>query len=278
MNCDEARNQLSPFLDGQLNPEESVALSAHLDQCAECTQELSDYRAISELAAESTIEPPAHLWDRIQEGVETPDRSVEAHSDQEFTPHRPRLSRRALVGLTAAIAVGVIAVTFGPHLMHDHDEMAVNFDHYLDAYAEDPDRAAEMLFAEYPAEEVDLDKAARQVGYTPVVASGLPDGYSVVSTHILKMPCCMCVKTICSNAQGQRFVIFEHDAEQPMWFGDRRKSKCDCGGVPTSIVEFDSQLAGTWRVGKRSVTLVGASDIKQIEALVDSLREPVGKS
>lgn len=271
MNCDEARNQLSPFLDGQLNPKESATLSKHIDQCAECSRELSDYAALSSLAAQSTMDPPAHLWNRIQEDVEIPEHITEAQREQGFWAHRPRLSRRILIGLTAAIAVGVIAVTFGPDLTHDHDEMTVNFDHYLDAYANDPDQAAEMLFAEYPAQEVDLDEAAIQVGYTPVVANGLPNRYSVVSTNILNMPCCKCVKTICSSAQGQSFVIFEHDAEQPMWFGDRRTSKCDCGGIPATVIEFDSQMAATWRVGNRSATLVGARDMSEVMKIVSSL-------
>ena len=54
MNCEEARKQLSPFLDGQLSAEESVALSAHLDECAACSQELNDYKAMPELTAEAT--------------------------------------------------------------------------------------------------------------------------------------------------------------------------------------------------------------------------------
>lgn len=277
MNCDEARKQLSPFLDGQVSPEESVALSAHVDECAACSQELSDYQAMSELTAESSIEPSPDLWDRFKDRVGTPGVITDSPGDKGVTPRRFQVSRRVLGGLTAAIALGVIAVTFGPHLLHDHEEMAVNFDHYLDAYAKDPDQAAEMLFSHYPAEEVSIDDAARAVGYRPVIANGLPDGYSVVSTHVLKMPCCTCVKTICRDAQGQSFVIFEHDAEQPVWFGDRKTSKCDCGGIPTSVVEFDGQIAGTWRVGKRSVTLVGVRDVEELTSLIPSMaEEPAG--
>ena len=278
MSCGEARKQLSPFLDGQLSAEESVALSAHLDECAACSQELNDYKAMSELTAEATTQLPPNLWDRIQESREEHGDVREAIGNTGFTPFRPKLSRRFLVGLTAVIVVGAVAIIFGPHLMHDHDEMAVNFDHYLDAYAKDPDQAAAMLFSHYPAEEVSLDDAARAVGYRPVIANGLPAGYSVVSTHVLKMPCCTCVKTICRDAQGQSFVIFEHDAEQPVWFGDRKTSKCDCGGVSTSVVEFDGQIAGTWRVGKRSVTLVGVRDIEELASLIPSMTEEPARS
>ena len=66
-------------------------------------------------------------------------------------------------------------------------------------------------------------------------------------------------------------MIFEHDAEQAVWFGDRPKSRHLWGGVETTVIEFDDQLAATWRVGRRSVTLVGAGDIDDLSKLIRAI-------
>lgn len=273
MNCDEAQNLLSPFYDGQLDDETKTQMSTHLEHCTDCANTLQGYGELSGLARQSEVpKAPAGLWEKM-------DRQLDEHSVITSPPKSPtighRFSAKRIVSVLTLSLLVAAAVFLLPHAFHDHHELAVDFDHYLEAYAEDPDKAAEVLFAEYPSEEVDVETAANRVGYRPVVANALPDGYSIDSMHVMKMPCCTCIKTVCRNDKGTSFVVFEHDSEQPMWFGDRQKRNCDCGGMPTSVVDFDEQIAATWQVGKRSVTVVGIKDTDEITKLMPFLgREP----
>lgn len=276
MNCDEAQNLLSPFFDGQLDGETRSRMTDHIEQCPDCASTLQGYGELSGLARRSDLpHVPAGLWEKM-------DRQLDEDSVVTSPPKTPATSRRfsakriaSVLTLSLLVAVAVFLL---PHAFHGHRELAVDFDHYLKVYAEDPNQAAEVLFAEYPAEEVDMATATKRVGYRPVVANALPEGYSIDSMHVMKMPCCTCIKTICRNDNGVPFVVFEHDSEQPLWFGDRQKRDCDCGGMSTSVVDFDEQIAATWQVGKRSVTVVGIKDTDEITKLMPFLGRVRGAS
>ncbi|MCA9076930.1 MAG: zf-HC2 domain-containing protein [Planctomycetaceae bacterium] len=278
MNCSETQAHLSAYLDRQVSDDAGSRIVAHLQSCEDCASVLASYRAISELAgAESDPEPPPQLWSRVEQQLDA-DRVVRPAM---VTSER-RFSVRFIVAaatLLLAVGIGLISLMHNTqdhnHLAGEHTELAVDFDRYLDVYAEDPVQATRDLFSEYPAEEVEIEEATRRVGYRPVIANSLPAGYSVDSIHLMKMPCCTCIKTICSDDQGQPFVVFEHDAEQAVWFGNRVKTQCECDGMPTTVIEFNGQIAATWPVGKRSVTIVGAKDIDEVTKLMPYLgREP----
>ena len=276
MNCDEAKILLSPFHDGQLDEQTTARMTAHVEQCPDCAKTLQGYGELSDLARRSVApQIPSGCWQKVDQQLD--EHSV-ATSTSDSPPTGRRFSTRKIASVLTLSVLLLAAAFLLPHAFHDHHELAVDFDHYLEVYAEDPDRAAELLFAEYPAEEVDIETAARQVGYRPVVANTLPDGYSIDSIHIMKMPCCTCVKTVCRNERGAPFVVFEHDAEQPLWFGNRQKRDCDCGGMPTSVVDFDEQIAATWQFGKRSVTIVGIKDTEEITQLMPFLGRDPGQS
>lgn len=273
MNCDEAQKLLSPFYDGQLDDKTRSRMADHMEQCRDCPIALQGYVELSGLARWSeTLQVPPGLWEKMDRQLEQ-GRVVVPPSDLPPTPRR--FTVRTLLSVAVLLLLAGVGVTLLPQAGHDHDELAVDFDHYLEAFLEDPDKAAEVLFADYPAEEVDVETATKRVGYRPVVADELPEGYVIDSMHIMKMPCCTCIKTVCRNNKGAPFVVFEHDSEQPLWFGDRQKRDCDCGGVATSVVEFGEQIAATWQVGKRSVTVVGVRDVDEITRLMPYLgRDP----
>ena len=87
-------------------------------------------------------------------------------------------------------------------------------DDYLRKLPIDSDAAEQMLLSKYNGEKVDSDGAVNLVGYRPIVSSGLPDGYTLASTSVLKMPCCTCVKAFCKRSDGSTLVLFEHDDEE----------------------------------------------------------------
>ena len=66
MQCDEVRDLLSPYLDGELTPEQRLAVDSHLVDCSACATELNVYESISGLAARMVDPvPPPDLWERM---------------------------------------------------------------------------------------------------------------------------------------------------------------------------------------------------------------------
>jgi hypothetical protein len=109
------------------------------------------------------------------------------------------------------------------------------------------------------------------VGYRPAVSEGLPEGYSLASTSVLKMPCCTCVKAVCKRQDGSTLVLFEHDDEKTEWFGERQSNMAMCGDKECCLVDLDSSIAATWKQGSRSLTAVGVRDVDEVNTLVSWL-------
>ena len=66
MNCTEARDRFSPFLDGELTPVDQTALTEHLAACERCRVELRAIEtALTDLRAVSTPRPSQPLAEEI---------------------------------------------------------------------------------------------------------------------------------------------------------------------------------------------------------------------
>ena len=61
MNCEEARQLLDPYHDGELDLERSLAVERHLETCASCTLALKRLRALQEVIAPAYFHAPADL-------------------------------------------------------------------------------------------------------------------------------------------------------------------------------------------------------------------------
>ena len=62
--------------------------------------------------------------------------------------------------------------------------------------------------------------------------------------------------------------VFEHDSDQPVWFGDRPTSSKMFSGKPTRLVQVDGCLAATWQQERRHITVIGAKDVDEVTRLV----------
>jgi predicted anti-sigma-YlaC factor YlaD len=69
--CDETRDRLDDFVDGELAPAERAGLAEHLAHCAECRAEEARLRALLAEAAALPLEvaPPADLWPHIERRI-----------------------------------------------------------------------------------------------------------------------------------------------------------------------------------------------------------------
>ena len=215
--------------------------------------------------------PPAKIWNQLEEQL------AEA-KDEVRQPIQPvsRAARRSIPMLRVAALAVTILVMVGVgwlgysnwHGHGEHDEFTIEFGNYLEKFRLDPAVAQQFLLAKYDGQSVDVQQAVHQVGYRPAVADGLPKGYSVDSTYVMKMPCCTCVQCLCKRSDGSTIAIFEHDDEETTeWFGDRPELSASCNGKRCSLVEVDDRIAASWKRDQRHITVVGIRDVAELTEL-----------
>ena len=285
MKCTDVQDRLSAYYDGELSDESKTAITRHLAGCMACASELAGFNDVTR-AVDRMSQPkvPLAVWRGIEAELsdETRDESEliglgKPQSSDNMVSRRWALSRQLAMAASVLLMLG-----FGywmnrgmapPH--SDDDEHSAEFvatmDHYLRQLPADPDAAEQYLLNKYDGQIVDADNAVQLVGYRPAVSEGLPEGYSLASTSVLKMPCCTCVKAVCKRQDGSTLVLFEHDDEKTEWFGDRQSNMARCGGKECCLVDLDSSIAATWKRGLRSLTAVGVRDVDELNTLVSWL-------
>jgi len=74
MSCENIREQISEFLDGELSPEQIRTLQSHLDQCDHCRKELRHLKITGKIfgAYLPYLEPPPAIWAGITRAIESP--------------------------------------------------------------------------------------------------------------------------------------------------------------------------------------------------------------
>lgn len=70
MKCLKSKEQLMGYLDGELDKEQVRCLEQHLSQCADCKQELEDFRRLIAVTSDVNLrEPEQKLWDQYWSGL-----------------------------------------------------------------------------------------------------------------------------------------------------------------------------------------------------------------
>ena len=287
MNCSEVQDRLSAYYDRELSGDLRASVARHLAECESCASEFAAFSDVTRAVSRMPQPPvPAAIWDGI----------VEEFLDNESADSKPqpmpaavrsrpwRASRQLALAASILLMLGVgFWMTRGGHHDqpgdHEHSaEFVATMDRYLEQLPHDPENAEQFLLNKYDGQTVNAGAAAQLVGYRPAVAEGLPEGYSLASTSVLKMPCCTCVKAVCKRQDGSTLVLFEHDDEKTEWFGDRPSNMAMCGDKECCLVELDSSIAATWKHGSRSITAVGLRDADEVKTLVSWLDHKVGTS
>ncbi len=100
MSCDEIREKLSLYLEGELPGPEREALDRHLAACAACTETLSLLREVAAgLSRVEEVEPPPHLARKIQSAIAEKARNKRARPAW-WGSWAPALAAAAVVLLT----------------------------------------------------------------------------------------------------------------------------------------------------------------------------------
>lgn len=271
MRCEEARNLLSAYFDGELSSEVAATVTEHLAGCAECRQSVEAMRELSELAAHLP-EPSASdtLWDKLATKLD----STGVQSPPRAKPIAITFTRRTL-GLAAIAATLLVIVGWlvlgHQHEGHDHAGMTPVFEKFIERFARNPNDAHALMLSTYENRIVNADEAAQVLKRPLVTPPTLLGDCRVVSRHVLKMPCCACIETVYAQQGKPRLVVFEHDSEQATWFSKRPQVRTECAGKSCRLVELPHGLATTWAVNDGHVTVFGAQDLKDVERLVGEI-------
>jgi hypothetical protein len=271
VNCSEVQQRLSAYHDGELSPDVAAEVAAHLTVCSPCAAELASFSKLSHMSRRLTDPPvPTHMWEELEAKLRG--EKTRTAMLRQILPTRTS-GRLFAIAATILIAAGIGVVTYqawfaGAGHDHSHEHLADNFADYLDAFENRPDDAQQILLVNYEGRPTTLLEASAVLGYEPVAAKGLPAGCSLETVYLLNMPCCTCAQVVCRNKEGRSIVIFEHDFDQPVWFGDRPTVKSLCHDVPTSVVQVGDELAATWKDGPRYITIIGASNLEEVADFV----------
>jgi hypothetical protein len=241
-----------------------------LDKCESCSRELTAFQNLSAMArCLAQPDPPAQMW----EGLERQMAAEQSAGESERAPGKSRRWARSpgvWWGIAVAATLLIAVYWLGNHRQEhrEHEQMAALFGEFIEELPRSRDTAERILPAHYGGRKMDAQQAVQVVGYRPLVAGGLPEGYSVTSTHVMKMPCCTCVQCVCTRSDGSSLAIFEHDERDTGWFGSRPETDRVCNGTSCRVVDLDNSLAATWNHGSRHITLVGVRDLAELEHLV----------
>lgn len=120
MNCKETRKLLDAYPDGELPPEMTGAVRAHLLQCPKCRAEWLLEKQLREDISAAAPEVPADLHERIMEAVreeQSGKTTVEIPAPRRSVRFGSRL--RALVAMAAAfVLIGTVALTVALTITH----------------------------------------------------------------------------------------------------------------------------------------------------------------
>lgn len=274
MNCSEVLDKLSPLHDGELSAELTESVEQHLRECSACATIRADFGAMSTLARQQPDpEPPEGVWSEIELTLDSEagkPTTIPSTVSPAESQRRPQWGRLA-VAVALLVTAGVIFVVQRPRHDGHTEHLAVNFDQFLNEFPKSPERAQQLLHANYPNDLVDVDQVALKVKYRPAIANSLPKGYTLDSVHLVRMPCCLCVEAMCTAPDGTRLAVLEHAIDQPVWFGDRPAEQCNCKGRKARLVHFGDQYAATWKSQKRFLTIIGIRDEDELGQLIEHL-------
>jgi len=266
VNCSEVQERLSQFLDNELSEDEAARMASHMTNCSSCAAELTSFQQLSRMSRR-LIDPsvPAHIWEGLQPKLDSPEEPnvILAHD-------RPRLipSRFLAIAATILVAAGIGVIAYQAWDSPGQKHLTMNFAQYVEQFSKQPEEAQQVLLANYYGRPMTLQEATDALGYEPAAAKGIPPDYTIEKVYLLKMPCCGCAQVVCKNKEGQSIAIFEHNTDQPVSFGDRPTVEYVCHDKPTSVVQMGDHLAATWKEGRRSITIIGATDLNEITKFV----------
>lgn len=183
-NCENIKDHLGPYLDGEAAPSICQEIEGHLALCQTCADELSELRSLAAAICEPvTVAVPSGLWQQI-----------EGRLDHPTTVQRPLLSffrLRPGLALAASIAILVGLGLFTLPLVRDRGSQVqaatVDFGILLDALQADAKGAFDRFLTNYEARKstpADAKRYATKLSFD--LPATLPGGFELKATYVLR--------------------------------------------------------------------------------------------
>lgn len=183
-NCENIKDHLGPYLDGEAAPSICQEIESHLALCQTCADELSELRSLAAAIYEPvTVTVPSGLWQQIEGRLNHP-----------TTVRRPLLSffrLRPGLALAACIAILVGLGLFTLPLVRDRGSQVqastVDFSILLNALQADAKGAFDRFLASYEARETtpaDAKRYATKLSFD--LPATLPGGFELKATYVLR--------------------------------------------------------------------------------------------
>ncbi len=269
MDCQQTNNLLSHYFDGELPADQRIEVESHIKDCADCLQCLAFFAELSEAIRKLSAPeiPREMLWQRITAEL---DGASENPTHPTLSNGRPDLKHRFRWGLLATVALVLIA--FGLSWMvltpEGHHEPLQS---YADLLGTSPEIAQEHLAEQYSGRIVSPDEAVQLVGYRPRNVEPPPAEFTCDKVVVLDMPGCKCVQAVWQRSDGSHLAIFERKSQTDEWFADQPSIHIECEGTRCRVTQVGSQLAASWQVGSRVMTVIGVRNTNELAKLVAAL-------
>ncbi len=275
MNCSIVMELLSDYYDGELEASRRAQVQKHLATCDRCRAKLDEFQELSSFVSGQPVASSSANWLRLESALD----STKEDGDSELVQLAPGSTNSSKFVVWIGIAASILLLAAGvwkysskhSGMSHQH-EFTAEFGRYLDQFDRDPVAAQEILLQLYEHDRIPAAEMSERLGYSPATSGGLPEGYTHVSTQVLKMPCCTCVQTICERSDGTKIALFEHDDDgSKEWFGERPASMESCNNKVCQLVNLNNKYAATWKRGSRYITLIGVRDKNEVGTFVSWL-------
>ncbi len=237
MCCDEMREMLGPYVDGEVSPETHAAIEAHVCTCQDCRCEVGRLQELGDqINAGSAVCVPPTLWGRIEERLGA-------------TPTRRRIARfirlRSIIAAAAclvlAVGAGYLVLNYG--LGSRAEAATVNFSTLLDGLSVDAEAAFRQFVSQYRGRRVSADEArqhARQLDFA--IPPKLPGGFDLEEAFALQIGDAPAAAAI-YRRDGEFVGTIFHRAIHPEDYGTHRDHPCVVGEHRGHRVDV-----GEWRL------------------------------
>ncbi len=232
MNCEQATEQLGPYVDGELSSDVRGTLEAHLETCGPCRAELGKLRDMAaDLAKPPGVPVPESLWMSIE-------RRLDAEPQAPSTVAAPRGQpspawsiwyRRPPLAVAAVLALAIGLGIFGLVWTEPSASAAVDYSVLLDALPRDARGAFRKFLMQYNAREASSLEAKR---YAPNlnfdVPEVLPGGFRREAVYVLRFGD---LPGVAASYQrdGEFLGVVFHRPVQKESFGPHRDYPCMVG-------------------------------------------------
>ncbi|GAA4469769.1 zf-HC2 domain-containing protein [Novipirellula rosea] len=290
MNCTFVRNNLSAYMDGELDDRSSVIIRHHFDKCDSCSFELDSFKELGEYAR-SQVEAPSRLpaWESIARRLDD-DVSTSLSTTPTFI-----FSWKTISGAVVALAASMLIIASfrvaqtGDQAVVAQASVAINLQPVLELFQQDAGRALSMLTKELSSEDVSIEQAEASFGRPTYVSTNanknaLPGNAKLASTKLLSFPFCKCcegqcpfgpsgcncVVCICERPDRSTFLVLEHCKSQKVSFGDLPVQLVSRDGRQLQQVTVDGVDTISWERDAARLTVIGLRSEAEVETLLAS--------